>query len=270
MKKRRCKQIRTKIFKIYNCLLVSVMLIDFVMFTDKGERSINEDFVCEAHSDGNYVFVLADGLGGHGGGDVASKLVAETITSLFKNNCSDNFIDKCFIEAQKSLLEHQKCQYASTSMKTTTVVLYIKDNKINYGHIGDSRLYFIKKGKIISRTLDHSVPQMLVLSGEIKEKDIRHHEDRNRLLRCMGNEWDDTCPKYQIDVQDLQAAKGMNFLLCSDGFWEWITEKEIQKILKKRISAKEQVEKMCETVLKNGKGKNMDNYSVILVKVKGV
>lgn len=270
MKKRRCKQIRTKIFKIYNRFLVLVMFIDYAMFTDKGERLINEDFVCEAHSDGNYVFVLADGLGGHGGGDVASKLVAETITSLFENNCSDIFIDNCFIEAQKSLLEHQKCQCASTSMKTTAVVLYIKDDKINYGHIGDSRLYFIKKGKIISRTLDHSVPQMLVFSGEIKEKDIRHHEDRNRLLRCMGNEWDDTCPKYQIDVQDLQAENGMSFLMCSDGFWEWITEKEIQKILKKRISTKEQIEKMCETVLKNGKGKNMDNYSAILVKVKGV
>lgn len=67
---------------------------------------------------------------------------------------------------------------------------------MQWGHVGDSRLYYFKNGKIVKRTLDHSVPQMLVARGEIDEKEIRHHPDRNRLVRVMGMEWDE--PKYQV------------------------------------------------------------------------
>lgn len=74
-------------------------------------------------------------------------------------------------------------------MKTTMVLLLISGNRAYWGHIGDSRLYYFKKNKMITRTLDHSVPQMLVNTGEIKEKDIRGHEDRSRLLRVVGSPW---------------------------------------------------------------------------------
>lgn len=247
-------------------ILVIFMLIDFASFTDKGERNVNEDHINISSNADKHIFVLADGLGGHGKGDVASRFVAEKIISLITDE--NNNLEDCFLIAQKELVKEQKKCSTTYEMKTTAVVLYIDDNKISYGHIGDSRLYFIRKGKIVSRTIDHSVPQMLAISGEIKEKDIRHHEDRNRLLRAMGTEWDEENPKCQIDMQGLEVKKGMSFLLCSDGFWEWITEKEMQRILKKRLSAEEQLQEMLATVLKNGRGNNMDNYSAILVKIK--
>lgn len=106
---------------------------------------------------------------------------------------------------------------------------------------------------------------MLALAGEIREKDIRHHEDRNRLLRAMGNEWDDSSPKYEID-DTLDIEKGMSFLLCSDGFWEWITEKEMEKCFCKGDSSREALDMMVERVKKSGKNKNMDNYSAILIR----
>lgn len=246
------------------------MLIDFASFSDKGERELNEDYIGEVTLGNKSIYVLADGLGGHGKGEIASQVVTDKITSLLteENTKNNNFLENCFLKAQKSLLYEQEKLGGTDAIKTTAVVLYIDGNSFSYGHIGDSRLYRIEKGKIVSRTLDHSVPQMLVISGEIKEKDIRHHEDRNRLLRAMGTEWDEENPKYQVDEKNTVLKKEMSFLLCSDGFWEWITEKEISKIMKKKLSAEEQLNRMCTIVLKNGKGKNMDNYSAILVKIK--
>ncbi len=246
------------------------MIIDFASFSDKGDREYNEDYIGSANIDNNFVYVLADGLGGHGKGEVASKLVADTITSLvFNKNVKDeNFLDTCFVNAQKKLLIEQKNQGATDKMKTTAVVLYINDRYASYGHIGDSRLYVINKKKIVTRTLDHSVPQMLANSGRIKEKDIRHHEDRNRLVKAMGTEWDKESPKYQIDEKNLEIKEDMAFLLCSDGFWEWITEKEMQKVLKKKLSADEQLKQMVEIAYSNGRGKNMDNISAMLIKIK--
>ncbi|MGN0569628.1 MAG: PP2C family protein-serine/threonine phosphatase [Candidatus Fimenecus sp.] len=246
------------------------MFIDFAVLSDRGERPINEDCVGTASFGNKHIFVLADGLGGHGKGEVASQLVTEKITEFLtgENTETETFLEDAFLFAQKALLDEQKKCGASDEMKTTAVVLYIDGNKVSFGHIGDSRLYLIKNRKIVSRTLDHSVPQMLAISGEIKEKNIRHHEDRNRLLRAMGNEWDRERPEYRIDEKNLVVDKSNDFLLCSDGFWEWITEKQMQKVLKKKLSAENQLRKMTDIVLKNGKGKSMDNYSAILVKFK--
>lgn len=246
------------------------MLIDFAVLSNRGERPVNEDCVGTASLENKHIFVLADGLGGHSNGEIASRLVTERITEFltYENTEKKTFLEDAFLLAQNALLEEQKKHGADCGMKTTAVVLYIDGSKVSFGHIGDSRLYLIKKGKIVSRTLDHSVPQMLAISGEIREKDIRHHEDRNRLLRAMGNDWNPERPEYRIDEKNLAVDGNNSFLLCSDGFWEWITEKQMQRVLKKNLSAENQLRKMTDIVLKNGKGKNMDNYSAILVKIK--
>lgn len=246
------------------------MLIDFAVLSDRGERPVNEDCVGTASLENKHIFVLADGLGGHSNGEIASRLVTEKIIEFLtdENAEKETFLEDAFLHAQKKLLEEQKKHGASNEMKTTAVVLFIDGGQVSFGHIGDSRLYLIRKGKIVSRTLDHSVPQMLAISGEIREKDIRHHEDRNRLLRAMGNDWNPERPEYRIDEKNLSIDKNNCFLLCSDGFWEWITEKQMQRVLKKNLSAENQLRKMTDIVLKNGKGKKMDNYSAILVKIK--
>ena len=245
------------------------MEIDFACFSDKGDRGHNEDYIGNKQLDKSYLFILADGLGGHGKGEVASKLVVENSCSMFtENNLKDeSFLNSCFDTSQELLLDEQDKTGSAGKMKTTMVILYFDDKVVKYGHIGDSRLYLIKNNKIISRTNDHSVPQMLVNAGEIKEKEIRHHEDRNRLLRAMGTEWDPESPRYQIDETELVLETGMAFLLCSDGFWEWIVEKDMEKMLKKYDTAKESLDNMIEKVKKAGNGKNMDNFSAILIKI---
>ena len=96
----------------------------------------------------------------------------------------------------------------------------------------------------------------------IKEKDIRHHVDRSKLLRVMGTPWE--TPRFSVSERIVLKPKD-TFLLCSDGFWELIDEKQMIKLLKKSSSGGEWIEKMTQEVVKNGIGTNMDNYSAIAV-----
>lgn len=242
------------------------MSVEYSMFTDCGNREVNEDSIAYAEKNGAHCFVLCDGLGGHGKGDLASSFVTEFVIEYFKYSPNvDRFFNDVLDKAQNGLLVEQKRIGARLEMKTTATVLVICGNKYRYAHIGDSRIYSFRKGKVIERTIDHSVPQMLVMAGDIKEKHIRRHPDRNKLLRVMGIEWENS--KYEVcDVGELQS--GDAFLLCSDGFWEPVTEKEMCKALKKSDSTETWMNSMVENARKNGAGTDMDNFSAIAVVYK--
>ncbi|TGY97787.1 serine/threonine-protein phosphatase [Petralouisia muris] len=239
-------------------------MVTYEILSEPGEREYNEDYAGARQNGEAFCFVLADGLGGHGGGDEASRMVAEYILNDFekKGEASEEYLRECFEESQKLLMEEQEKQNRLYEMKTTLVVLLADEHILQWGHIGDSRLYFYRNKKLKQRTLDHSVPQMLVAAGEIREEDIRGHADRNRLLRVMGSEWDH--PRYQLSPP-VERSGQEAFLLCSDGFWEWIEEKPMQAALKRAKSPAEWLEQMQKTVQKNGTGKGMDNYSAIAV-----
>lgn len=244
-------------------------MIEYATVSEIGEKEHNEDAVRVFMNTAlkTYAFVVADGLGGHGNGDIASNYVADCVGAMVENtsNISGVFLDDCFITAQEMLMEEKEIQ-GLESIKTTMVMLVITDNIAQWGHVGDSRLYHFRDGKLLSRTLDHSVPQLLALSGQIKEREIRHHPDRNMLLRAMGVEWD--VPGYEIAQRNFRVIKGDSFLLCSDGFWEWIDEKTIGKILKKNLPAYDALREMTKEVKSNGMGKGMDNFSATLVMIK--
>ena len=239
-------------------------MLTYKMITHQGSREHNEDCATCVESGGNYCFVVADGLGGHGQGEVASQKVIEVFEREFSTNDKSNegFLEVAFSKSQAEVLAMQQADSAKFEMKTTAVCLSIIEGKCQWGHIGDSRLYVFCKNKVQVRTLDHSVPQMLVLSGEIKEKHISTHPDRNRLLRVIGVEWDS--PRYELSdefpLSDCQA-----FLLCTDGFWEYVTPKLMGKLLKKSNTADEWLNLMTAEVEKNGQGQEMDNYTAIAV-----
>jgi len=245
-------------------------LLSYEIVSEKGERFVNEDAVGWVQNEDVWCFVLADGLGGHGGGEQASSLIVQVVLEYFKENgcLTEECLKTCFTMAQEKLMEKQEELKKTLEMKSTLVILLKDKKRALWGHVGDSRLYRFPKSKEVMHTLDHSVPQMLVALGEIEDKDIRGHEDRNRLLRVVGVEWE--TPRYQLSgITDLDERDA--FLLCSDGFWEWVDEKQMLDTLQKANSTKMWIHEMEKIVIKNGtmdKTGKMDNYSAIGVMLK--
>lgn len=238
-------------------------MVKFAMLSKEGSRENNEDSVGMYQDEDSWCFILADGLGGHGKGEVASRVAVDSVIEQFVvQEERKDFLDRAFASAQDAIMTRQRTDRTCFDMKTTMVVLDIEKDKVQWGHIGDSRLYYFQDGKLKERTLDHSVPQMLVAVGEIKEKDIRHHPDRNRLLRVLGVEMDEM--NHQLS-EPLEVNGKQAYLLCSDGFWELIEEKKMEATLRKASDPEKWLEAMEEIVLKNGKNTDMDNYSAVAV-----
>lgn len=237
--------------------------VSFAIFTNAGGREVNEDSAGAVSTDYGNCYVLCDGLGGMGMGDLASQTVVQAITDyMLKNAGNPKFIGEAFEAAQQILLMEQVRNNAKSKMKTTATFLLTGKRKSFIAHVGDSRVYIFKKGRVFKRTLDHSIPQMLAMSGEISESEIRTHKDRNIVLRVMGEEWDE--PKYDL-MKPLPTAKCDAFLMCSDGFWELIEEQDMEACLAQANDANEWVNMMATIVQRNGVGKNMDNFTAIAV-----
>ncbi|MCR4640766.1 MAG: protein phosphatase 2C domain-containing protein [Lachnospiraceae bacterium] len=239
--------------------------MDYKLISNPGSREINEDSAAVFKKGNSALFVLADGLGGHGRGEVASAMFTETAGELFEAEPeAEDLIERIFEEGQRRILARQEEEHARNELKTTGVVLLVRNGSCQWGHVGDSRLYHFRSGKLQRRTLDHSVPQMLVSAGELRESKIRSHPDRNRLLRVLGTEWE--TPAYVI-AEPAAAEGGEAFLLCSDGFWELILEKEMQKLLQRSGTAEEWLEAMNGIVQKRGIKKDMDNNTAIALRL---
>lgn len=238
-------------------------MLKHAFISEAGCRSVNEDSLRIATVANKHCFVVCDGLGGHDRGDVASELVANTFTdSLCFAEDFQAFLVQSFNRAQKSVLQKQTQLGSPSNMKTTAVVLATDGITGYVGHIGDSRFYgFTKDGRYV-RTLDHSIPQLLVNTNTIEEKDIRNHPSRNMLMKVIGEEFDDTMTDLlaPFPLQDYRA-----FLLCSDGFWELVREDEMLALLTQSSSPQAWLDAMTDVVKRNGAGKKMDNFTAIAI-----
>lgn len=226
----------------------------------QGGRSYNEDSVRCVKHDSMLVVTVADGLGGHGGGQIASSLASQTITDLFTANPEISIpnIQRIFEAANRKVLT---AQTPACQMKSTGVALFIKNDTAIWGHAGDSRLYHFVNGRLVFQTSDHSVSQMAVLSGEIKPSQIRFHEDRNKVLRAFGN--DENIKTEVSPVQKLDH-EFHTFLLCTDGFWEYVLEEEMEIDLAKSQTPSEWLSFMTQRLGKKVNGKN-DNFTAAAV-----
>jgi serine/threonine protein phosphatase PrpC len=212
---------------------------------------------------GEFGFFLADGLGGHGKGEVASQTaVSQAIVQFEQGGSQETVLKNIFECGQKEILKLQQQSGSSQAIKTTMTALLVGKDQIQWGHLGDSRIYYFQNRKLKERTLDHSVPQMLAMIGEIREKDIRHHPDRNRLLHVMGAAGDQNA--YRL-APPIPREGRQAFLLCSDGFWELIDEKKMQRTLRSADTVEEWMRSMETAVVAAGKKTEMDNYSAVAV-----
>ena len=161
-------------------------MLTYAVFSDKGDRPYNEDSTYAVATENEGCFALADGLGGQGKGDVASKFVVEEVKKKYdqkRKKCLEKFITDMVSECQRNLMEVKGQEDITEDMMTTLVVLLVDDNQVSWGHVGDSRLYHFSDGKIVERTKDHSVCQVLAATGEIDESEIRRKQWLLYLLR---------------------------------------------------------------------------------------
>jgi serine/threonine protein phosphatase PrpC len=198
---------------------------------------------------------------------MASRLAVESLLNSFTQDkhISIELLQSYINRAQKDLINRQESLAKHTGLKTTLVVLLADQTNIIWGHVGDSRFYRFRDGRICFQTKDHSVPQALVNAGEIKPEEIRFHEDRNRLLQVVGSEerYKPTLANAPYPYKDGDA-----FLLCTDGFWEHVTESEMEMDYAKSSNPEEWLKRMESRILGQAPQGN-DNYSAIAIFVRG-
>lgn len=239
-------------------------MLRVVGYTNIGGRNENEDsydyFYEYFQKQLRFCAVVADGLGGHGGGAEASQTTVEYFKRVFQDQ-KDCFVQK--LDENMNEINSIICskQTEREKMRTTVAVLTIENGYVTTAHVGDSRIYHFVDGKIVNMTFDHSVSQLAVLSGEITQEDVRHHIDRNKLLRSIGKS---DGVKTEINSWGTTKEQKHAFLLCTDGFWENINEQEMTKCLEVSSGPKEWMDGMIK-ILSTRIGKDSDNNTAIAV-----
>lgn len=208
-------------------------------------------------------WVVADGLGGHRGGETAAKTAVEVILKSFRKNpeCSAAAISQHLNAAQAEIVRLQQENPRLSRMRTTVVMMVSDFKHVLWAHVGDSRLYRLQNGVIDFQTKDHSLPQAMASEGEITPDQVRTHRERNVLLRTMG----------QLEIfrpqvyQEKQLLTGGNaFLLCTDGFWEHVLEAEMEMDYAKTKTPGKWLRKMEKRLLGKVK-RDFDNYTAMAV-----
>lgn len=231
------------------------MNISVSYYTARGSRDINQDAVSLLESDGNTLAIVADGLGGHESGEVASRQAVVTINRELQSTSlgEDALVDAiCQANVDINALQSPGCK-----MRTTIAALWLSDTLAIVANVGDTRIYQFRNGKILYQSIDHSVAQMAVLVGELRPEDIRQSADKNKLIRVLG---DEKAPK--VDAQVLPVQEGDRFLLCSDGFWGAVTEPEMLDAARKEPTAQSWLERMRNKIDALA-DKQQDNHTAI-------
>lgn len=200
--------------------------------TDIGQvRSTNQDtFHIEFFDSGTALVLVCDGMGGVRGGDKASSAAKETISALVRSRISESgpheLLTEAINEANRVILDEARQEPDFAGMGTTVVAALLTETLACIAHVGDSRLYLLRDGRLTQITRDHSRVQELVEAGKITREEAWRHPDRNIITRAVG-----VAKKVEIDLQDLPLQPGDKLLLCTDGLSGLCTGREIAEVL---------------------------------------
>lgn len=233
---------------------------DTAVLTNRGGRAGNEDACDFALAGDSACWALADGLGGHRGGEVAARLAVAAALHSFRSrpDVDGQSLSEHFERAQQAILDGQGADALLAGMRSTLVLLLSDGRQALWGHVGDSRLYHLQGGRIRERTRDHSVVQALVDAGEVRPDQQARHEDRSRLTRTLGK-----AGEARLDVGAPVAVRpGDAFLLCSDGLWELVLDPEIELDLAAAPSAAQWLARL-EARVRRALRPDSDNYTAV-------
>jgi serine/threonine protein phosphatase PrpC len=229
----------------------------------KGGREKNEDRMGYCYTRDSGLFALADGMGGHPEGEVASQLALQTLAAMFQREAKPSLKDPLrFLHNAVIAGHHQLLRYATEralidTPRTTVVACVLQGNAAYWAHCGDSRLYLVRDGKLIARTRDHSYSELQQTMSQVVAMPGRFN--RNVLFTCLGSPG-----KPVIDtVGPLLLQTGDRLMLCSDGLWGTVDDAVITEQLA-RHAISDAVPELVEQALRNG-GPKCDNVSVLAI-----
>lgn len=247
--------------------------------SDRGARESNEDRALGmASADGRtLVFAVADGLGGQGAGDVAAQAVIDAIAAAVSAEAGTaepgaaepgtgdlkTLIATLLARAHAALVAARTDSHGMQQADTTVVILAIQDGAVAWGNLGDSRLYRCNAGAVTPLSRDHSLAALLVETGALPPgSDVRGHPDRNRLVRTVASS-----PKASDIQGPVSLDAGSGFLLCSDGWWEPITEALIGQAFSSAPSVTQWLDTLAAAIRASA-DPDQDNYTAVAVMIK--
>ncbi len=231
--------------------------------TDTGKvRNHNEDSVTILKNANNeYLLIVADGMGGHRAGEVASSLVLTHLGKKFAETSTIgtkidgiNWIRENIAEINKEIIDYTKENPESTGMGTTCVLALLTKEFLIFGNVGDSSGFVIKKGKLTKVTKDHTLVNLLIDAGDLTEEEAKYHPKKNVLMKALG-----TFEKVEVDIFEVDTNVD-GILLCSDGLTNMLSKEQIEKVLNDEDLEIE--EKLIKLIRKSNARGGQDNISV--------
>ncbi len=230
-----------------------------VAVTESGRRENNEDSFFKYSNDRFYGGLVADGMGGHNKGDMASKLSADIIKDYIMggfNTTMDSFgvselIRAAILKANENIYSMSVKNPICKGMGSTVTLAMVFDKWLITAHVGDSRAYLINDNEIVKLTRDHSYVGELIERGTISQEEAKHHPKRNCITRAVGTE-----RSIMVDV-NVREYNGEIILVCSDGLWAYIEDEKMMQLIKDAKNLDEAAEQLVEMALLNGSSDNI-------------
>lgn len=244
--------------------------IELAILSRRGGRDYNEDACGHWHSDSHLCVVVADGAGGHGGGDIASRLAVSHIIEQFAAAplSEAEEVNDLLIDTNANVIRHRADGEAQANMHSTVVSLFIDLDRGEalWGHAGDSRLYVFRNGQMLAHTRDHSLVQSLVEAGILTTEQMRTHPKRSELHSALGTDPADL--RVTTATRPWVLHPGDVFLLCTDGLWEYVNEAEMCAALSRAHDPVAWLSSLEQLVLRNAREAQKpghDNFSGVAV-----
>lgn len=236
-------------------------MINIKMVTDIGlVRKENEDTIAGHQNNQNdFIMIVADGMGGHNAGEVASKIACEIIGNKFMELVEkvdyQKFLKDAIYQANKEIYKQSLLNNEYQKMGTTLSAVIYSENKIFTGHVGDSRIYFLNEEKIYQITKDHTLIQAMIDSYTLNEKEASYSRYKNVLIQALG-----TSKKIAIEIQEIKLPIYYTILICSDGLTGRVNDDTIFNIFTKELILEERLD---EAVKMANQLDGSDNVSII-------
>ncbi len=240
------------------------MRIEYGIRSDQGRvRTSNED-ACVADGTGGF-FIVADGMGGHAAGEIASRITASTVEEVVSGGAGNHDEMDALLQiavklANARVFETQRVQPECRGMGSTLTVLAFRGGRYFVAQVGDSRAYLLRDGVLRQLTQDHSLVWPLFESGVISKDDISRHPQKNLITRSIG-----THSEVEADLQAGDAKEGDIYLVCSDGLTDVLTDREILEILSIKTQSPQDISDMLVSAANSGGGP--DNVTVVVVRL---